>query len=160
MIIAVLAIGLIAGAVSYPTASAQSYSVPNWVKGVAGFWSEDKISEEEFVGALEFLIDNDVIIVPRMVPAVLAVEDKKGQPFEELWDALRDMQDQIDMLRVGTGVEGDLVPYWDFNNVINDLEKNDQENSKQIERIYMLMEEQNDMIQRLNQRITELEELR
>ncbi|KAG2478120.1 MAG: putative Excalibur domain protein [Nitrosopumilales archaeon] len=40
------------------------YSIPSWVKGIAGFWAEDKISDQEFGEGLTFLIDNQVIKVP------------------------------------------------------------------------------------------------
>lgn len=177
MIIAVLAIGLIVGTVSYPTASAQSHSVPKWVKGVAGFWSEDKISEDEFVGALEFLIENGAITVPGMVATAFAAEDKKGQPFEELWaeihelqehqhdngiisfwDALKDMQDQIDILRVGTGIEGDLVPYWDFNNVILQFDQKNEEQDKRINHNAIEIDELRQTIATLNQQVHDLQE--
>jgi len=47
------------------TVSAQSqYEIPVWVKGVANFWAEDKISDNEFGEGLSFLIDNGIIKVP------------------------------------------------------------------------------------------------
>ena len=36
-------------------------SVPTWVKNTAGWWSEDKISEDEFVRGIEFLIKERII---------------------------------------------------------------------------------------------------
>jgi len=36
-------------------------SVPEWVKNTAGWWANDAISETEFVTAIEFLIDDDII---------------------------------------------------------------------------------------------------
>ena len=36
-------------------------SVPTWVKNTAGWWSEDKISEGEFVKGIEFLIKERII---------------------------------------------------------------------------------------------------
>ena len=49
------------------TISAQSsYEIPSWVKGIAGFWAEDKISDAEFGEGLSFLIDSDVIKVPKI----------------------------------------------------------------------------------------------
>ncbi len=51
--------------VSVTTISAQSqYEIPAWVKGIAGFWAEDKISDSDFGEALSFLIDNGIIKVP------------------------------------------------------------------------------------------------
>ena len=38
-------------------------SVPGWVKNTAGWWAEDKISENEFVKGIEFLINEDIILV-------------------------------------------------------------------------------------------------
>jgi len=47
------------------TISAQSqYEIPSWVKGIAGFWAEDKISDNEFGEGLAFLIDSEIIKVP------------------------------------------------------------------------------------------------
>jgi len=51
--------------VSVTSISAQSqYEIPSWVKGIAGFWAEDKITDSEFGEGLSFLIDNDIIKVP------------------------------------------------------------------------------------------------
>ena len=37
--------------------------VPDWVKNTAGWWADDKISEEEFVNAIEFLVKENIIEV-------------------------------------------------------------------------------------------------
>jgi len=39
-------------------------SIPSWVKTVAGFWCEDKIDDASFVEGIQYLIDNDIIVVP------------------------------------------------------------------------------------------------
>jgi len=41
--------------------SAENQPVPSWIKGVAGFWSSNKISDNEFVNAMEFLINSGTI---------------------------------------------------------------------------------------------------
>ena len=65
LIISVLAVVLLS--VSVTSISAQSkYDIPAWVKGVAGFWSEGKISNDEFGDGLSFLIDNNIIKVPKI----------------------------------------------------------------------------------------------
>ena len=65
LIISVLAIVLLS--VTVTSISAQSkYDIPAWVKGVAGFWSEGKITNDEFGDGLSFLIDNDIIKVPKI----------------------------------------------------------------------------------------------
>ncbi|MDF2423568.1 MAG: hypothetical protein OPY09_05090, partial [Nitrosopumilus sp.] len=51
--------------VSITSISAQSqYEIPTWVKGIAGFWAEGKISDSEFGEGLSFLIDSQIIKVP------------------------------------------------------------------------------------------------
>ena len=37
--------------------------VPDWVKNTAGWWADDKISETEFVNAVEFLVKENIIQV-------------------------------------------------------------------------------------------------
>ena len=38
-------------------------NVPDWVKNTAGWWADDKISETEFVNAVEFLVKENIIQV-------------------------------------------------------------------------------------------------
>lgn len=45
--------------------SAEKPPVPSWIKGVAGFWSSNKISDNEFVNAMEFLINSGAIKVAK-----------------------------------------------------------------------------------------------
>lgn len=42
-------------------ALAEDSLIPNWIKGIAGFWIEDKITDQEFIDGLEFLIEEDII---------------------------------------------------------------------------------------------------
>ena len=49
--------------VGLSSAYSQSDTIPQWIKGVAGFWSEDRITDSEFIEALEFLIKSDIIKV-------------------------------------------------------------------------------------------------
>jgi len=58
-------ISVLAVSVFSVTISAQSqYDIPAWVKGVAGFWAEDKITDSEFGEGLSFLIDSEIIKIP------------------------------------------------------------------------------------------------
>ena len=52
---------LIIYAVVIPSAFAQEDTIPDWVKGIAGWWAEDKISESEFINAMEFLVTEEII---------------------------------------------------------------------------------------------------
>ena len=43
--------------------STENELVPHWVKNTAGWWANDKISETEFVNAIEFLVNEGIIHV-------------------------------------------------------------------------------------------------
>ena len=40
-------------------------SVPDWVKNTAGWWAEDAITETEFVNAIQFLVNQGIILVDK-----------------------------------------------------------------------------------------------
>ena len=44
-------------------AYSQDDLIPSWIKGIAEFWGEGKITDSEFIDALEFLIESDMIKV-------------------------------------------------------------------------------------------------
>lgn len=69
--------------VTITSISAQSqYDIPSWVKGVAGFWAEDKISDDEFGEGLAFLIDNEVIKVPKIQELQNEISQLKAENSE------------------------------------------------------------------------------
>jgi len=45
---------------------AQTDSIPSWVKGVAEFWSNNQVSDAEFINAMEFLIDTGIIEISKI----------------------------------------------------------------------------------------------
>ncbi len=55
------------------TINAESEIIPSWIKNTAGFWADDKISDVEFMNAIEFLITQGTIQVPNF-PGVLDVD--------------------------------------------------------------------------------------
>jgi len=42
----------------------QSTSIPKWIKNNAAWWSEQQISDSDFVSGIEYLIKNEIINVP------------------------------------------------------------------------------------------------
>jgi len=64
-------------------ASAEEGLIPSWIKTVAGFWSNDQVSDSEFIGALQFLITNRIIEVP-------------SQDSSQV----KELQDEIEQLKV------------------------------------------------------------
>jgi len=43
----------------------EAQAIPVWIKTSAGWWSEEKIADSDFVLGIEFLIKNDVITIPQ-----------------------------------------------------------------------------------------------
>ena len=58
------AIIIASGTVFLTQVSSEEGKIPNWVKSIAGWWAEDKISESEFINAIEFLISQGIIKPP------------------------------------------------------------------------------------------------
>lgn len=46
-----------------PVYAQETTEIPAWVKGVAGFWAEDKISDSEFAEGITFLIEQQIIVI-------------------------------------------------------------------------------------------------
>ena len=41
-----------------------SNQIPIWIKNTAGWWSEDKISDQEFLSAISYLRESQIITIP------------------------------------------------------------------------------------------------
>jgi len=57
-----LAFVLVAGMTS--SVYAEESLLPGWIKTIAGFWSSNQISDEEFVGALQYLVKEGILVIP------------------------------------------------------------------------------------------------
>ena len=44
--------------------SAEEDLIPSWIKNIAGFWADDQMSDKEFLSALQFLVENYILIIP------------------------------------------------------------------------------------------------
>jgi len=40
--------------------------VPDWIKNNAEWWSTGKISDKEFISGVQFMIQNDIMIIPNL----------------------------------------------------------------------------------------------
>lgn len=66
--------------ISITSISAQSkYDIPSWVKGVAGYWSEGKITDSDFGEAVSFLIEQKIIKVTMPVQDNTELQNKISQ---------------------------------------------------------------------------------
>jgi len=69
----------------FPPSDAESaeYDIPTWVKGIAGFWVDDRITDQDFGDGLSFLINQEIIKVPLL---------------ESLQDQVTDLESQVELL--------------------------------------------------------------
>ena len=63
MFATILIVAIVVGSIGFDAAHSQGNEIPEWIKSVAGFWAEDRITDSEFIGALEFLIEQGIIHV-------------------------------------------------------------------------------------------------
>ena len=55
---------LTASTILVPNSSAQEDTqIPDWIKNVAGWWASGDISENEFLAGIEYLINNNIILL-------------------------------------------------------------------------------------------------
>jgi len=67
----------VSGIIAFTTvASAEEGLVPSWIKNTAGFWVDEQVSDTEFLNAIKFLIENDIIILNS--ENVLPISDEKN----------------------------------------------------------------------------------
>ena len=76
-IILILSFSLIASGILVPNSSAQDPQIPNWVRNVAGWWATDDISENEFVTGIEYLINNNIILLD-FIPCNYKIQSQYG----------------------------------------------------------------------------------
>jgi len=76
-IILILFFSLIGSGIFVPNSSAQDAQIPNWVKNVAGWWGSGDISENEFVTGIEYLINNNIILLD-FVPCNDEIQSQYG----------------------------------------------------------------------------------
>jgi len=76
-IVLILSFSLIGSGILVPNSSAQDAQIPNWIKNVAGWWGSGDISENEFVTGIEYLINNNIILLD-FVPCNDAIQSQYG----------------------------------------------------------------------------------
>ena len=78
------------------TVHSQQPEIPSWIKFIADLWADDKTSDEEFVSALRFLINADVIQVDNTVP--LDDYDALVDDYDELYNDYDALYNDYDAL--------------------------------------------------------------
>lgn len=145
--------------------------IPSWVKSVAGYWSEDKIDDSEFIEALEFLIDNRVINLGGNVVVDMSEQEIK---WEERYFTLKNqVETKIDTLEKEHAdalhtqmikLKGEQIKLNENHGIaynkqkeehkamIEMIELSDKENMKELEEKYKKLIKENSKL-KLNQRL-------
>jgi len=76
-IILILSFSLIGSGILVPNSSAQDAQIPNWIKNVAGWWASGIISENEFLTGIEYLVNNNIILI-NFVPCNDEIQSQYG----------------------------------------------------------------------------------
>ena len=72
----IILFSLVGSSIFTPNSFAQEETkIPNWIKNVAGWWAANEISEKEFLAAIEYLINNDIIYLSFVPCSVAAASD-------------------------------------------------------------------------------------
>jgi len=68
VIFTVAIITILATGISYGVsinASAEQSSLPSWIKNTAKWWAEGKVGDTDFINALQWLINQKILVVPQ-----------------------------------------------------------------------------------------------
>ena len=58
---------IIVASISLQEIYAQEQTVPSWVRNIAVWWGEEKISDEDFINTFQYLVENKIINIPEPV---------------------------------------------------------------------------------------------
>jgi len=74
-IVLILSFSLIGSGILVPNSSAQDAQIPSWIQNVAGWWASGDISETEFLTGIEYLINNNIILLD-FIPCSKIIESQ------------------------------------------------------------------------------------
>jgi len=87
-IILILSFSLIGSGILVPNSSAQDAQIPGWVKNVAEWWASGDISENEFLTGIEYLINNNIILLHN-IPCNEKIESQTTSSAEMVPDWIK-----------------------------------------------------------------------
>ena len=87
-IILILSFSLIGSGILVPNSSAQDAQIPGWVKNVVEWWASGDISENEFLTGIEYLINNNIILLHN-IPCNVKIESQTTSSAEMIPDWIK-----------------------------------------------------------------------
>ncbi len=61
ILLTLLTVSFVLLGITFSPSFAQNDTIPSWIKDVAGFWYQGQTSDVDFINAMQFLIQNDII---------------------------------------------------------------------------------------------------
>jgi phosphonate transport system substrate-binding protein len=121
--IMILTLAVIVTIAAFPiTINAESEIVPSWIKNTAGFWANDKISDVEFMNAIEYLITQGTIKIPNFpgVPDVdtITIGFIPTEKADELTPKAEELKD---FLKQRLGINVEIVVPSNYETIIEGL---------------------------------------
>jgi len=107
IVIGVFVTGLLIGGSIEQTTAAKKMNIPGWVKNNAEWWAQGQISDEDFATGIEYMINDGIIQVQQ---AQAQTPTSSGEPFDELWDAIIKLQNDLANIQVSNGDQGSQGP--------------------------------------------------
>ena len=81
LIAIILSFSIISSSILFPNSLAQEDTqIPSWVKNTAGWWADDQISEKEFLTAIEYMINNNIISLSIMSCGTFGTSSTESVP--------------------------------------------------------------------------------
>ena len=87
-IVLILSFSLIGSGILVPNSSAQDAQIPSWIQNVAGWWASGDISETEFLTGIEYLINNNIILLD-FVPCNDEIQSQTISPSKSVPDWIK-----------------------------------------------------------------------
>ena len=53
--------------------------IPSWIKKTALFWADEKTSDKEFINALQYLVDQNILVIPETTQATVDTKETKAE---------------------------------------------------------------------------------
>jgi len=87
-IVLILSFSLIGSGILVPNSSAQDTQIPDWIRNIAGWWAIGDISENEFLTGIEYLINNNIILID-FVPCNYKIQNQTISPSKSVPDWIK-----------------------------------------------------------------------
>lgn len=75
------------------TIDAQKNIVVSWIKLTTLWWGQDKISDQDFINALQYLVENNVLILDSEIPPKPIIEQKPLPADLIIWPKIEKIED-------------------------------------------------------------------